>query len=152
MTPDVEHNIKTTDTTHGGELIHWRGCKDTGTRDGYVEFEVYQRRIEIVSGHQTSVAGARLMTGHYKADGCADIQFDPVHWCLLVEFQRHMQVLGNIFVRAWDLMGVLPPVDDEHGRATYAAAVATRTMRQAADGGAKTIGVGPNLRIVGSDT
>jgi hypothetical protein len=144
MTPNVEPDIQTTDTTHGGEIIHWRGMKDTGVRDGCLEFEVYQRRIEIMQGRQTSVAGPRLMVGSIKANGCTTIQFDKVHWCLLVEFQRHMQVLGHIYVRAWDLMGTMPPGDDEHGVATYAAAVAARTMRQAADAageGVRTIGV-----------
>lgn len=140
--PDVELTIQTTDITQGGEIIHWRGMKDTGTRDGYLEFEMFQRRVEIVNGHQTNVASNRLMTGTYKADGCADIQFDRVHWCMLIEFQRHMQVLGNLYVRAWDLMGTLPPADDEHGRATYAAAVGVRTIRQAAESdGVRTIGV-----------
>ena len=84
------------------------------------------------------------------ADGCASIQFDPVHWCQLVEFQRQMQVLGNLYVRAWDLLGVLPPADDQHGRDTYAKAVVARELREGV-GRAKTIGVGPNLRVVGSE-
>lgn len=131
-TPDVQPDIEITDPTLLEE-IRWRGMKDTGIRDGYLDLEVYRRTIEIVDGRQVGVPKERTIHGTIRADGTASLQFDPVTWTQLAEWQRHMQVLGNLYVRAWDLMGVPPPGYDEHGVATYATAVAARALREAND-------------------
>lgn len=136
----IEIDIQVEDATLG-ELIVWRGCKDKGKRDGYVDFWVHQQRTEVIAGRAQGIVGDLLMKGRVDAKGCAAITFEPMHWCQLIEWQRHMQVLANIYLRSFELMGVEPQADDEHGRASFRAAMAQRQLRLAADGGLRTIGL-----------
>jgi len=102
--PDITAEDVTT-----AELIVWAGCKDTGRSDGFVDFWVHRRGTEIVEGKMVGQLGELLLKGRIDAKGHADIAFEPVKWTLLVEWQRHMQVLGNLYLRAFELMGCLPP-------------------------------------------
>ncbi len=137
---DVEIDIVIEDQTIG-ELTVWRGCKDTGKRDGYVDFWVHRRGVEVVAGKQISVVGDLLLKGRLDATGCAQITFEPVHWCQLIEWQRHMQVLGHLYIRAFELMGTEPQADDGHGRSEFAKAMAGQAMQRAQAGGVRTIGL-----------
>lgn len=137
---DINIDIQVEDATLG-ELIVWRGCKDKGKRDGYVDFWVHQQRTEVVAGRAQAFVGDLLMKGRVDAKGCATITFEPAHWCQLIEWQRHMQILGNIYLRSFELMGTEPQADDEHGRAAFRAGMAQRQLRIAQDNGIQTIGL-----------
>jgi hypothetical protein len=143
MTQETEQitvDIEVEDATLG-ELIVWRGCKDKGKCDGYVDFWVHHRRTEILAGQAQAFIGDLIMKGRVDAKGRATISFEPACWSQLIEWQRHMQVLGNIYLRSFELIGVEPAADDEHGRASFRAAMAQRQLRLAQDGGQRTIGL-----------
>jgi len=134
--PDITAEDVTT-----AELIVWAGCKDTGRSDGFVDFWVHRRGTEIVEGKMVGQLGELLLKGRIDAKGHADIAFEPVKWTLLVEWQRHMQVLGNLYLRAFELMGCLPPTRDEHGRRSYVQVMTQRAVQAAQAQGIQTIGL-----------
>lgn len=139
--PIIELDIQIEEQTTG-ELFVWRGCRDTGKGDGYVDVWVHARQTEVAEGRQVFLVGELLLKGRVAASGLAELTFEPVAWRALIEWQRHMQVLGNLYVRAFELLGVAPPASDQHGRAAFASAMADRELRRARDSqGVRTIGL-----------
>lgn len=139
-TDQITVDIAVEDATLG-ELIIWRGCKDKGKCDGYVDFWVHHRRTEIVAGQAQAFVGDLVMKGRVDAKGRTTINFEPANWSQLIEWQRHMQVLANIYLRSFELIGTEPAADDEHGLASFRAAMAQRQLRLVKDSGQRTIGL-----------
>lgn len=96
------------------------------------EFEV--RELD-VSGDGTtdgrvSEPGPDIYLGGFvRGDGCAEILMrDPVHWCGWKDWRKHMQLLGHLFITAFDLMGREP--EDAEGLSVFQGAVADRAWNR----------------------
>ena len=109
------------------EVILWRGMAPTADAKGYLEIEVYNLVTGVHEGRQVGARGPRILTGRMDSTGCVTLTFDQVHWCTFAEWQRCMQLLGHIYIRAFDLMGAEPdPQIDPGGAAVYRMALEAR--------------------------
>ncbi len=95
---------------------------------GAASFEV--RKLDVSgdgtpSGHVSEPAADVYLSGVVTWDSCSEMRLhDQEHWCGWKYWREHMQLLGHLFVTAFDLMGCEP--EDAEGLAAYRAASAAR--------------------------
>lgn len=106
--------------------------------DGCANFEVRALEVsgESVSPPVSEPSDEVYLRGFVRWDGCSEIRFAPdqsetclgdYHWCGWNDWRAHMQLLGHLYVAAFELMGCEPNEHlDPGGLQVYRAAVAAR--------------------------
>lgn len=149
-TPPVTLDIEVDEVHDKQTIVTWRGTKG---HDGRVEFAVYNAVAAMHEGRQVLRRGDLVFGGLMESSGCIDIQTGAMHLCSFPDLQHVMQLLGHVYVRGFELMGIEPSrTVDPEGYAVFQLAKQAReaervqalidkSVAELRHGGISTIGV-----------